>query len=277
MPRLRRFHHSRSLARQIRAGALLSHLFPAAVACLASGAALADTDLGNDAASYERCMATARKEPADGFEMASVWKEHGGGLPAEHCAGVALMGLKQYALAGDQLETLGQEMVREAPSLRAQVLSQAGEAWLEAGQPEKARADLTAAIGLDPKDASLLVDRARIHAAAKDYKAAKDDLNKALTGGAARGEVLTYRAAANRLSGDLKAARQDADDAVKAAPDSADAWLERANIRRLQKDDKGAHADWIKVLQLAPDSPAADAARDNIEAMDLHPDAVVKP
>jgi tetratricopeptide (TPR) repeat protein len=277
MPRLRRFHQSRALAQRIRARALLSHLFPAVIAGLVSSVALADTDLGNDAASYERCMSTARKQPADGFEMASVWKEHGGGLPAEHCAGVALMGLKQFDLAGDQLETLGKEMVREAPSLRAQVLSQAGEAWLQAGQPEKARADLTAAIGLDPRDPSLLVDRARTYAASKDYKGAKDDLNRALTGGAPRGEVLTYRAAANRLSGDLKAAREDADAAVKASPDSADAWLERANVRQLQKDDKGAHADWIKVLQLAPDSPAADAARDNIEAMDLHPDAVVKP
>jgi tetratricopeptide (TPR) repeat protein len=255
---------------------LLSHVFPAAVACLISGGALADADLKNDAASYDRCMDTARKKPEDGFEMAQVWKNHGGGLAAEHCAGVALMGLKQYSLAGDELETLGKEMVREAPSLRAQVLSQAGEAWLEAGQPDKARADLTAAIGLDPRDASLFVDRARVQAAAKDYKAAKEDLNHALTGGAPRGEVLTYRAAANRLSGDLKAARQDADDAVKAAPDSADAWLERANIRRLQKDDKGAHADWLKVLELAPDSPAADAARDNIEAMDVHPDAPAK-
>ena len=255
----------------------MSHVFPVLAACLMSGAALADTDLRNDAASYDRCMVTARVTPADGFEMASVWKEHGGGLPAEHCAGVALMGLKQYVLAGDQLETLGKEMVREAPSLRAQVLAQAGEAWLQAGQTEKARADLTAAIGLDPKDPSLLVDRARVHAAAKDYKAAKEDLNHALTGGASRGEVLTYRAAANRLSGDLKAARQDADGAVAAAPNSADAWLERANVRRLQKDDKGAHADWLKVLELAPDSPAADAARDNIEAMDLHPDGIAKP
>ncbi|HLZ65983.1 MAG TPA: tetratricopeptide repeat protein [Aliidongia sp.] len=254
----------------------MSHLGLAAVAGLVSGAALADADLKNDAASYERCMNTARKEPADGFEMASVWKEHGGGLPAEHCSGVALMGLKQYALAGDTLETLGKEMVREAPSLRAQVLSQAGEAWLQAGEPEKARADLTAAIGLDPKDFSLVVDRARAYAAAKDYKAAKEDLNRALTGGAPRGEVLTYRAAANRLLGDLGAARRDADDAVAAAPGSADAWLERANIRRLQHDDKGARADWIKVLQLAPDSPAGDAARDNLATMDVHVDGPPK-
>jgi tetratricopeptide (TPR) repeat protein len=263
MPRSRRFHHSRSLA-------LSSQL--ALVAFLLAGPALA-ADLTNDSASYDRCMATARQEPSDGFEMASVWKEHGGGLPAEHCAGVALMGLKQFDLAGDQLETLGKEMVREAPSLRAQVLSQAGEAWLQAGQPEKARADLTAAIGLDPRDPSLLVDRARTYAASKDYKGAKEDLNKALTGGAPRGEVLTYRAAANRLSGDLGAARKDADEAVKASPGSADAWLERANIRRLEKDDRGARADWIQVLQLAPDSPAGDAARDNLAAMDIHVEA----
>lgn len=274
MPRPSPFHHSRPRWSHVKTLALVSHL--ALVAGLAPVAARADADLKNDAASYERCMNLARKEPADGFELASVWKEHGGGLPAEHCAGVALMGLKQYVLAGDQLETLGKEMVREAPSLRAQVLSQAGEAWLQAGQAEKARADFTAAIGLDPKDTSLLIGRARAHAAAKDYKAAKEDLNRALTGGAAPGEVLTYRAAANRYLGDLAAARKDADAAVAASPESADAWLERANIRRLQKDDKGARADWIKVLDLAPESPAGDAARDNLATMDVHVEGAAK-
>ena len=268
MPRLQSFHHSRRTATN-----WLLALAPLMVASVPAPAA----DLTNDAASYERCMDTARKEPEDGFEMASVWKDHGGGLPAEHCAGVALMGLKQYALAGDTLETLGKEMVREAPSLRAQVLTQAGEAWLQAGQPAKARADLDAAIGLDPKDPSLLVARARTLAAAKDYKAAKEDLSRALAGGAPRGEVLTYRAAANRLQGELSAARKDADEAVAAAPNSADAWLERANVRRLQKDDKGARADWIKVLELAPDGPAGDAARDNLAAMDVHVDGAAKP
>ncbi|HEV2675467.1 MAG TPA: hypothetical protein VGV37_13065 [Aliidongia sp.] len=277
MPRSSLFHHSWSYRPAIKTLAAVSHLIVGTAAVLVPATAFADTDLRNDAASYERCMNTARKEPADGFEMASVWKEHGGGLPAEHCAGVALMGLKQYALAGDQLETLGKEMVREAPSLRAQVLSQAGEAWLQAGEAAKARADFTAAIGLDSRDASLLIGRARAYAAVKDYKMAKEDLNHALAGGAARGEVLTYRAAANRLSGDLAAARKDADDAVAAAPDSADGWLERANIRRLQKDDKGARADWIKVLELAPDSPAGDAARDNLATMDVHVEPAPKP
>jgi tetratricopeptide (TPR) repeat protein len=248
----------------------------AAASCLVPAAGFAQ-ELRNDAASYERCMTTARKEPSDGFEMASVWKDHGGGLPAEHCAAVALMGLKQYSLAADHLETLGKEMVREAPSLRAEVLSQAGEAWMQAGEPAKAKADLTAAIGLDPKDASLLVTRARADAAAKDYKAAKEDLDRALVGGAARGEALTYRAAANRLLGNLADARKDADAAVAAVPGSADAWLERANVRRLQKDDKGARADWIKVLEIAPDSPAGDAARDNLAAMDIHVEDAPKP
>jgi tetratricopeptide (TPR) repeat protein len=275
MPRLPSFHHSRPRIRRGKLRLVLPRLL-AAAALLAPAAVLAD-DLRNDAASYERCMTTARKEPSDGFEMASVWKDHGGGLPAEHCIAVALMGLKQYALAGDQLETLGKEMVREAPSLRADVLSQAGEAWLQAGQPEKSKAALTAAIGLDPKNAALLVGRARAEAAAKDYKAAKEDLDRALAGGAARGEVLTYRAAANRLLGNLGDARKDADAAVAAAPDSADAWLERANVRRLQKDDKGARADWIKVLDLAPDSPAGDAARDNLAAMDVHVEGTPKP
>ena len=45
-----------------------------ALACGLVPLAAAGQDLRNDAASYERCMTTARKEPSDGFEMAQVWK-----------------------------------------------------------------------------------------------------------------------------------------------------------------------------------------------------------
>jgi len=45
---------------------------------------------------YEDCMAEAKTAPHRAFEMALSWRGLGGGDAAEHCAGAALIGLKQF-------------------------------------------------------------------------------------------------------------------------------------------------------------------------------------
>lgn len=228
---------------------------------------------GQDAATYKKCLDFARSNPSEGFESASGWRDHGGGLPAEHCVAIALVGLKEYAEAGKRLEKIANEMtVRESNALRADVLGEAAEAWLEGGSPEGAITALNAAIELAPQNPDYFVTRAVAHAQRKDYKLAVQDLNRALALGGPRGDALAYRAAAYRFLGDLKQARADADKAVQIDPRLPDAWLERANIKRLTGDDGGARRDWLTVLDLAPNSAAADAARDNLETLDVHID-----
>src|SRR5689334_448562 len=99
-----------------------------------------------EAENYERCMALARKEPSAGWETALQWESRGGRHPAEHCAAVALIGLGQYGEAGKRLETLADEMRRAPPDLLAEVLGQAGQAWLLAGDAPRAHAALTQAL-----------------------------------------------------------------------------------------------------------------------------------
>jgi tetratricopeptide (TPR) repeat protein len=224
---------------------------------------------GQDAATYDKCLALARKDPSEGFETGSVWRDHGGGLPARHCVAVALIGLKEYVEAAHRLEKIAAEMVRESDALRAGVLAQAAEAWSEAGQSENAEAALTAALKLAPRNPDYLVNRAVTYAQRKNYHAAVDDLNKALTAGP-RADALAYRASAWRFLGDLKQARFDAEKAVQSDPTLAEAWLELGNIKRLSDDATGARQDWLHVIALSPDSAAADAARDNIETLDVH-------
>ncbi|MGB8843878.1 MAG: tetratricopeptide repeat protein [Aliidongia sp.] len=223
---------------------------------------------GQDAATYDKCLALARKQPSEGFETGSIWRDHGGGLPAQHCVALALIGLKEYVEAAHRLEKIAAEMVRESDSLRASVLAQAAEAWSEAGQAENAEAALTAALKLAPRNQDYLVNRAVSYAQRQNYHAAIDDLNKALTAGP-RADALAYRASAWRLLGDLKQARFDAEKAVQSDPNLAEAWLELGNIKRLSDDSAGARQNWLKVIELAPDSTAADAARDNIETLDV--------
>src|SRR6202040_2798914 len=48
-----------------------------------------------EAATYERCMKLARQNPGEARSLAQSWHERGGAHPADHCAAVALIGLKQ--------------------------------------------------------------------------------------------------------------------------------------------------------------------------------------
>jgi hypothetical protein len=113
-----------------------------------------------EAASYERCMKLARHDPGAGEKLALAWHERGGAHPADHCAAVALIGLKQYKEAATRLEALAQSMTTAPPGLRAEVLDQAGQAWGLAGDPVRAYAAAGAAVALQPNDLDLLIDRA---------------------------------------------------------------------------------------------------------------------
>ena len=222
-----------------------------------------------DAATYERCMKLAKEDPAAARDLAETWKDRRGGHPADHCFAVALIGLKQYKEAAGRLEKLAQAMVRAPAALRAEVLGQAAQGWLLAGDPARAYAAGSAALGLRPDDADLLVDRASAAGAAGWFDKAVADLDRVLKGDPARRDALIYRASAYRAQGRLDAALADIDRALQQGPESVPALLERGNIRSLRGDFDGARQDWLRVALLAPGSAAGTAARTNLERLDL--------
>jgi len=222
-----------------------------------------------EAEHYRRCLDFARKEPSAGFEDAIAWQSLGGGHPAEHCAAVALIGLKQYGEAATRLEKLAETMGKAPPELLAEVLGQAGQAWLLAGEAARAVLVLARAIAVAPADPDFRIDEAEALAATGNYAGAVTALDKALELDPRRADGLAYRASAKRMLGRLDQALADADAALKIAPDSPDALLERGNIRQLKGDSAGARQDWLRAATVAPDSPAAASSRDNIEKLDL--------
>ena len=226
-----------------------------------------------DAAAYERCMKLANEDPGAARDLAGRWHDRGGAHPADHCYAVALIGLKQYKEGAGRLEKLAQAMVRAPPALRADVLGQAAQGWLLAGDPARAYAADGAALGLRPDDAGLLVDRAEAAGSAGWFDKAVADLDRVLKADPARLDALIYRASANRELGRLDPARADIDKALMLAPDSVPALLERGNIRRLGGDDDGARQDWVRVALLAPGSAAEAAAKANIERLDITGDS----
>jgi tetratricopeptide (TPR) repeat protein len=232
----------------------------------------APRDAAVAAATYERCMKLARQNPGEARSLAQSWHERGGAHPADHCAAVALIGLKQYKEAAVRLEALAQAMTAAPAGLRAEVLDQAGQAWGLAGDPVRAYAAAGAAVALEPNDLDLLLDRAQAAASAGYYDKAVADLDHVLKADPSRVDALIYRASANRALDRLDPALADVEKAIARKPNSAPALLERGNIRRLKGDNEGARQDWERVGQLAPGSQADIAARANIEHLQSYRD-----
>ena len=241
-------------------------------------AARAQRDASADAERYQNCMTLARSSKPDaGWEMAQEWKAVGGAHPAEHCAAVALIGMKQYIEAAVRLEKLAADMAKGPPALRADVLAQAAQAWLLGGQPDRAEGALTDALGITPNDPDLLIDRSEAFAATKHYAEAIADLDRAVELEPRRADALIYRASAHRELKQYDAALADVEKALKFAPESPEALLERGNIRRIKGDANGARRDWVQVSLLAPNTPADEAAKANIERLDVRGGAADAP
>jgi tetratricopeptide (TPR) repeat protein len=217
-----------------------------------------------DAQHYGRCLVTAQTNPQAAYDDAEAWVSLGGGFPAQHCAAVALVGLKHYAEAATQLQGLASAMMLAGPELRADALEQAGQAWLLANRPADAKTAFDAALAFKLKNTELLIDRAEALALGGKFFDAIDDLNTVLDQAPNRVDALVYRASAYRQLGSLDLALDDAERALRLDPNSAPGLLERGNIRRLKDDDAGAKADWQHVVQLAPGTPAAQSAQANL-------------
>ncbi|MHA1152526.1 MAG: tetratricopeptide repeat protein [Alphaproteobacteria bacterium] len=213
-------------------------------------------------------MILARATPADGFDSALSWASRGGGDGARHCAAVALIGLGQYREAAQRLERLAADLRAGDAALSLEVLAQAGQAWILAGDTVRARAVQSAALDIDPDNVELLLDRGITLATAKSYWEAIDDFNRALELAPGRPDLLTLRASAYRTLDALELARDDIDLALTRAPNNPDALLERGMLRRLAGDAAGARADWLRVIGLAEGTPSAEAARANLANLD---------
>ena len=220
-------------------------------------------------AEYRACMQLVKSAPEDAYESALAWEARGGGAAAKHCSAVALLAMEHYRDAGERFEALAQSLDTRQRETRIGALAQAGQAWLLAGDMERAHAAQSAALEIDSGNAELWIDRALTLALAENYWEAIDDLNRAEDLAPRRAEIFIFRASAYRYVDALDLAAEDIDRGLRLAPDDPEGLLERGNIRRLTGDLEGARADWLKIVNLAADSLSADAARRNLESLDV--------
>jgi tetratricopeptide (TPR) repeat protein len=244
-----------------RAGFALVLLLPALAAHAAPGTA----DATAASAHYQRCLALGRADPAAALTDANSWSHSGGGVPAEHCAAMALVGLHHYAEAGPQLDALGRR--KDTPAgLRAALFDQAGNAFLLAGDGAHAVASFSAALTLTASDSDLYADLARAQALQKNWNEVVLDLNAALTLAPKRADLLVLRASAHRALGQIPVALADIQAALMMKRDPG-ALVERGLLKRQAGDLGGARGDFRAALAASPSPAVAAEAKENLDAI----------
>ncbi len=218
---------------------------------------------------YSQCTALVQKNPALAEENARAWQDEGGGVAAIHCSALALTALKRYAEAARKFDALARDKAVQNNIDRAELLDQAGNAWMLAGLASNAVQSFSAALGQSPNNIDFLADRAGARAMQKDWAGAEADLNAALFRDQNRADLLVLRASARWALNRKVDAATDILRAFELYPDYPAALVERGRMKYEAGDKNGARADWKKAASGTGD--AADAARRNLSALGAEP------
>lgn len=219
---------------------------------------------------YDACLALLRNDPEAAMGRATQWEERGGGDAARHCQALALLALGEPERAAPRLERLAAASEASAPA-RAAVYAQAAQAWMMAGDVNRAYGATTLALSLTPEDTALLVDRAVAAGSLGRYAEALQDLDHAIARDNSRADSWVFRAAALRHLDRQQEAMQDVQRALNLDPGNAEGLLERGILRQLQGDTAGARADWQRAVAVAPESAAAELAQQNLALNEAGP------
>ena len=220
---------------------------------------------------YDKCLSMLDSDPIGASEFADVWESTGGGDEATHCHALAQIALGNAETGAELMDQLGRTG-HSPPLTRASILGQAGQAWLMAGEADRAFDAETLALKLSPDDPDLLINRAVAASVLERYPDVIADLNRALALAPRRVDALVLRASAWREEAKLSQAREDIERAMTIDPDNPDALLERGILRQRGGDDSGARRDWQRAIELDPDSATADLAEQNLALLEAGPD-----
>jgi tetratricopeptide (TPR) repeat protein len=133
---------------------------------------------------FAQCLDLIEADPVRAYEEGMAWAAEAQSLYAYRCAAMALIAQNRFDDGARRLDSLAGALSPDQTALRAELFSQAGNAWLLAREPARARSSLTRAITTVQSDPAqlpeLLIDRARAYAMESDWRAAEEDLSRSL-------------------------------------------------------------------------------------------------
>jgi tetratricopeptide (TPR) repeat protein len=187
---------------------------------------------------YERCIGLIESDAERAYEEGMAWAAEAQALGGYRCAALALVAQRRYEEGARRLESLATAVNTTDPSLRAELFSQAGNAWLLAREPGQARSAFTRAIVTMAPGAEQLpdlhIDRARAYAMERDYRQAEEDLSRALDLRPNDPLALRLRASARLRQNAFQLAEADAQQALNLSAteqDRVDAALVLGHVR----------------------------------------------
>lgn len=191
---------------------------------------------------YAQCIALIDQDPAQAYEEGMAWAAEAQALNAYRCAALALVAQNRAMEGARRLESLATASNPADAGLRAELFSQAGNAWLLAREPSQARSAFTRAIATMAPEAEqlpdLLIDRARAYAMEQDYRHAEEDLSTALDKRPNDALALRLRASARMHQSAFDLAENDALQALTLArtdEDRVDAALVLGHVRESRR------------------------------------------
>ena len=227
---------------------------------------------------YRACVALATSDPKSAEAEADRFRIAGGGALARQCQGMAFTQEARWSDAAAAFEAAARDADAAKDRQAARFWAQAGNAWLAAGDTDKAQTALTTAITAGTLDdfgrGEALLDRARAQVAAGRLPSARGDIDGALEAVPKDPLVWLLSATLARRMNDLPRAQTDIAQAVKLASDDAAVQLEAGNVAALSGDSGGARTAWQAAARLAPGTAIADNARAALAQFDAPAAAV---
>ena len=218
---------------------------------------------------YDTCLVLIEQDAKQAVKEAGEWARYGkGGVLARHCYALALLASGAPLSAADELMAAAVEEPGLSNLERSNLMVQAGEILLDAGEDLSPAIAAEQAIRVAPKNPQAIGLRAAVKLAGGQAAAALTDLDAAIAAGGPKANLLTLRASAKRLLGRATAARDDALWATELDPDSPKAWMERGRAEAQVQDRHNARQSFFKVMDLAKGTDLARAAQLALQRMD---------
>ena len=214
---------------------------------------------------YRACLAQTRTEPAQAVARAQAWLGSGGGIDAAQCLGLAWSAQEKWPEAAAAFEAAARDAESRGDRRRGDLLVEAGNAWLAAGDPAKSGKAFEAALAtglLAPQlQGEVHLDLGRAAVARNDPGGARVHIDKGLALVPKDAFAWYLSAALARRQGDLPLAREHIARAAGLAPDDAAILLEAGNIAGVSGEKDAALGLYARAVRAAPDSDAGKAAK----------------
>jgi tetratricopeptide (TPR) repeat protein len=199
--------------------------------------ALNDIDIANAKGirNLANCLKTAGLNGKKGIDYAIDWRTHFGGEEADYCLGISYIEDEQYEHGANYLSNLAIFTPDSLAEKKSKYLSQAANAYMLAQLPDKAFDKIQKAVELSPKNADLLVDRARINAMLEKWHEAEADLTQAMDIRNANDFILRLRAEARLQQSKYDSAEEDIKRAILYNSKEAQNYYVRGRIREARR------------------------------------------